>query len=134
MPFGRSNYSVRRRRRIIAIGDLNSRINLLVRALKSRFATGDDDESGFTTFASPWAMVETESGVQTFDSIAQGPKATHYFYIRYRSDITAQTYVDYKGDLYDIMYCENLDGRKEFMCLQCKLTGPDDPTIQSATG
>jgi SPP1 family predicted phage head-tail adaptor len=130
----RPNYSARRNRRIVAIGDLNVKINLQTRVLRSRFATGDDDESGFATFASPWAMVETFDGVQTFDTLGQGIKASHQFTIRYRSDITAQTYVDYKGQLYDISYVENLDERKEFINLLCKLTGPDDPNIQAATG
>ena len=59
----RNNAPKRRNRRLIAIGDLNVRINLQKRALNTKFQTGNVDDASFTNIAPPvWALIETTRG------------------------------------------------------------------------
>lgn len=125
----------RRRRRIVAIGDMNEKITLQTRTLNTRFqSSSHEDDVSFTDVQTVWALVETTRGVQEFDGVELRAAYTHRFYIRYTPDIDQMYWVEYNSKRYDIVDVENLDERKEFLMLKCRLTGTNEATNEAAWG
>ena len=121
-------------RRIITIGDLNQRIKLQTRKLLTQFESGLEDIQAYVTIASPWACVETRRGSDTFDNIELGDTYTHVFHIRYRDNLPATIWIEYKNQRYDIVDVENLDERNEFLKICAKLSGDSDPDYEASMG
>lgn len=114
----------------ICIGNLKHSITLLVRSI-----TAPDDfdyDMNFTTLANVWAGIETkQKGVEIFNdvNISIGV-ATHFFYIRYRDDVTAQNFIEYNSKKFRILEVTNIDETNDYMLLSCAERG--DSTTQAA--
>jgi SPP1 family predicted phage head-tail adaptor len=119
-----TNIPKRRRRRVVALGDLNEKISIQTRNQQSQFeSTTGAAQEVFTTVATPWALVETYRGQNFFDSIEQGLNPTHVFYIRNRPMTDEEAWLLYRDSRFDILDVENLDERSEFLKLTCRATG-----------
>lgn len=125
---------MRRKRRIISIGDLNQLIKIQERSLNTQFQTGVKDQITFTTIAEPWAMVETTKGSIFFGGVGLDREYSHKFYIRYRCNIDQTKFIEYKKKRYDILDVENLDERDEFLLLRCFPTGTNNSPNKAAEG
>lgn len=133
---GRQNTNVpkRRRRRLVALGDLNEKIDIQTRTLRSQFESGDNTaDEVFVTVASPWSCIETIRGQNFFDNIEQGLNPTHAFYIRFRPLTSQEFWIWYRGVRYDILDVENMDERSEFLKLSCRATGTQYIISQGTT-
>lgn len=132
MSWRGTNIPKRRRRRIIAIGDLNSKIKLQTRTINTQFQSGSDDDADFVTVAEPWALIETVRGSSYLSGVEVERRWTHNIYLRYRSDVDQTFWVEYKGRRFNIDDVESLDERDEFLLLRCIETGLTDKS--GATG
>lgn len=108
--------------RKVCSGDMRDKITIQVRAIKPP-VDGVDFSEVFNQDKTLWSMLETKSGVEIFDGTNLKGVATHYFYIRYICNFTAEKWLKFKEEYYDILDVQNLDGRNEFLLLRCALRG-----------
>jgi head-tail adaptor len=54
---------------------------------------------------------------------------THVFGIRWFDGLTADYWVEYKSENYDILDVENIDERGEFALLYCNVRGDKDEPV-----
>lgn len=121
--------TVRRRpHRQLTIGDMRHRIELHDRELTAPGEGEVDFDHDFAPFAKPWASVRTVTGKTHFDGVATETPITHAFAMRKRSAgrATAETWVIWKGQRYDVLDVENLDERGEFVELMTASKGSVD--------
>ena len=109
--------------RKICPGDMNARITIQSRAITAPSASGSDLIETFATTNTVWAAIKTVQGVEIFDGSNVVAIATHYFYIRYISGLTAESWIQYNSKYYDIIDIQNLEERDEFMLLRCSERG-----------
>ncbi len=112
---------IKAQNRKICAGDLRNRITL-----QGRFIippTEDDFTERFTDTANVFAMVKTLIGTVVFDGVDTDVAATHDFFIRYRSDVTAETWIEWNDIRYNILRVEDFDGRRTFLRLRCTESG-----------
>jgi len=120
--------AIKRKRRNVCIGDLDSLVTLENRSIQApEFDTVDFDES-FTDLASDqWALIETVRGKTFFDGASTEVDVTHWLYINFDSTVTAETWVKLEdGRRLDILRVENLDERSDFMLLHCTDKGTSE--------
>lgn len=112
---------VKRKRRNVCIGDLDSLVTLENRAIQApEFDTVDFDESFTAPNPSVWALIETVRGKTFFDGVSTEEDVTHWIYINFDSTVTAETWVKLDdGRRLDVLRVENLDERSDFMLLHC---------------
>ena len=113
---------IRLKKRRYCSGDLTKRIELQDRDWVPR-NTGQTGEEEFTTDGKVWAGVTTLIGTTVFDGV-NDKIASHDFIIRHRTGITAETWILWLSDRYDILRVEDVDGLHEFMRLRCNFRGP----------
>jgi len=114
---------VQRKNRAVCIGDMRDKIILQSRSITAPSANGSDMTESFVTTKTVWSLVETRQGIEIFDGTNLIGVATHYFYIRYVSGLTAETWIQFKSKYYDILDVQNLEERNEFMLLRCSERG-----------
>lgn len=111
----------------VCIGSRSSRITIYDRDITpSSTGTGFSEELSGAIY--PWAMVKTISGKDIFDGVNVLGTATHEFYIRYNSSVTAANWIEYNSEYYDILSTENLNGKGEFLKLFCNIKGNKNKT------
>ena len=114
--------TIRKRKRTVCSGDMRDPITLHVRDLTSPlFNTVDFNEDFQPLPVNPQilSMVETVSGKNYFDGVGIETPITHHIYIRFREDVTAQTWVELNTRRLDILDTEDLEERHEFLKLVC---------------
>lgn len=113
-------------KRSVCSSSFKDRIKLLTRTLQGQsFGSGPAAQESFVLLGEVWAAIETTAGNRFFDGVSLQTAYTHKVYVRYRSDVTQENFVeDADGNYYDIIEVENLDNRKEVLLLRCKLRGP----------
>ena len=116
----------RRKSRSPQIGDMRERIILQRRSLRAPVFNKSDPTHNYENIDTVWAKVETTEGKQLFNGVDPENVTTHEFCIRYRSDVTTETRVEYDGERYKIESVEDLDKRKRFTLLRCNLLGNED--------
>ena len=104
---------------------MNELIELNTRSLTVPEINSVDFGETFVITNSVYAMIETKIGASVFDQSNIERIVTHFFYIRYDANVTAETWINFRSDLYDIVDVEDLDARQEFMLLRCVLRGLD---------
>jgi len=114
---------IRIKRRSICIGDLKYLIELNNRAIQAPELGSVDYDETFTPTETVRAAIETKSGETIFDQSNTEHSVTHRFYIRFLSGVTAETWIKFDSDLYDILTVENLDGQNRFLLLRCTIRG-----------
>lgn len=123
--------NIRGKRRAICIGDLDRLITL-----KNRAITPPTDGVDYTELFSDkpvensplspgdvWSMIETVNGATVFDATNTERVYSHKFYIRWIPEVTAETWILFDGELYDIISVEDLDQRKEWLLLRATIRG-----------
>lgn len=119
---------IRRKKRRVCVGDLNERITINDRD----FEPQGDAPTGEIVFTNPrvvWAMVATLIGTTTFDQVNGEQAASHDFFIRFTDGITAENWIFFRDNSYDILRVEALDGRREFMRLRCNERGSTSAAV-----
>lgn len=116
--------------RKLCIGDLRERITLETRIITEP-GTVDFGE-GFSDVAVIPAAVKTLIGVEIFDESNEVVTASHDFFIRFRTDVTAEKWVKWRNDRYDILLVEEFEGRQEWLRLRCTLRGTDTRQVNVA--
>ena len=115
-----------RKLRKSSVGDLRECISLEQRAIAAPSFDSASFTQDYEVIAEVWAKVETRSGQRTFDNVVIEDGITHIFTIRHRDDVTSETRVRYKGDLYRIRKTENLEERDEYIVLRCEEDGGEE--------
>jgi SPP1 family predicted phage head-tail adaptor len=110
---------IKRPKRILCIGDLDSLIKLHTRAISAPAYGNVDFDEGFNDPPDTWAMVTTVKGKTFFDGAETETPITHEIGIRFDSTVTAETWITLNNERLDILNVEDLDGRQEWMWLQC---------------
>jgi len=119
---------LRRRKREYELGDFDQRIKLHVRSI----TPGIYSDSGFTeTYndgVETWARIRTLdlTGKKYFDDVNVETEPTHEFVIRYRSWVTAEYVVGWRGDYYNIKRIRDPEERNDYSEILCRLVGDDD--------
>lgn len=122
--------NVRIRNRHVCIGDLRKRIKVFTRSITPPpFGVTDFDED-FEPDATVWAAVNTINGKTFFDGVSIVDVAlTHEVFIRYRSDVDSDTWLELDNRRLKIVSFEIMDESKEWLRLLCAERG--DNTIQA---
>lgn len=110
-------------KRQICIGDLKDRIEIFLRSQVSKNDGKIKSVMDFSSVATVWAKVTTTRGSQLFDGVELADPFTHEIEIRFRADIDAEKWIDFKGNRYDIVDVQDYDERNEFLLLLCKKKG-----------
>ncbi len=116
--------------RKLCAGDLRERITLETRSITEP-GTIDFGE-GFTNPTIIPAAVKTLVGVEIFDESNEVVTASHDFFIRFRAGVTAELWVKYRNERYDILLVEEFEGRQEWLRLRCTLRGADTRQVNVA--
>ena len=120
-----SRTKVKVKSRKVCIGDLNKKVTVHTRDIKSPGHGEVDYDETYTPLSTPWAGVETTAGSILFNGVNGDVAQTHKIFLRYDSRVSAQHWVELKnGDRLDILDVENLDEANEFLCLRCSKMGP----------
>jgi SPP1 family predicted phage head-tail adaptor len=120
---------IRRSKRQVCVGDLDTEVILQDRAIKGITTSNVNFDETFADAATVWAMIETVAGATVFDSTNTEVALTHRIYIRFDATVTAETWVEIDNDKYDIVTVEDLDRRSEFMRLNCVIRGPETSKV-----
>lgn len=105
--------------RRICIGNLNSRIKIQTRALTATNTGSIESIETFTDLVEVWAAIETTRGSQLWNGVEISNPFTHKIYIRYRSDIDFNEWIEFESEKYDIVDVENLEQKNEWLLLMC---------------
>ena len=123
---------IKGRKRQICIGDLDQIITLQNRSLTAP-AFGVDATETFTD-ANPdlFTMVKTVTGESVFDGTETERTVTHRFYVEFLTGITAETWILFDGNRYDILDVEDLDERHEWLLLRATKLGTTANQVNEA--
>lgn len=102
----------------IAIGEMRERVTLQSPQRTPDGAGGADIT--WTSGASVWAKVEERHGQERLAGERLAAEATFALTIRYRSGITTEMRVLWKGRELNIASLRDPDGRKRFLELDCE--------------
>ena len=121
---------VKFKHRRICIGDLNRVVSLMTRTLDAPQSSVDFGHT-FTDLTT-WAALATVKGKDVFAGTNMSTLISHIFYVRYRSDVTAEWWIKYKSKNYDIVDTENLEERNEFLAIFCNVRGASDQPVNES--
>lgn len=117
---------IKGKRRQLCSGDLDREIMLQNRSITAPSALGDADYGeDFEDDGVEPCMIITVKPREVFDETNTliGTVDTE-FYIRYRDDVTSQSWIDFENVRYNIISTEDLDLRHEWLKLNAELRGP----------
>lgn len=125
---------VRRRLKQYATGDLDARIKLVKRELKSPTFQSSKPRIQYTLIKEVWASVKTLTlgeivfnevkikGKSNNNSTAAGAPS-HLFVIRFRENVTSETRIEWRNNYYEIIKTINPEERNEYLELYSILAG-----------
>ena len=115
----------------VCAGSMDRRITISDRTLD---APTDDIDYGhsFDNSKTVWAGLKTKQGRQSFYTTNTEETVTHVFYVRWFNTITANKWVSYQSETYNIVEVENIDERSEFAALYCNVRGSDSEAVNLA--
>lgn len=116
----------------ICAGDMNKRIDIYDRNIVPPQDGSVDYGEKFDGKRTVWAMIETVDGDQMFDGTNMITTKTHKFYIRWKSNLSIQNWVDYQGQRYQIQLIENQNERNRFYILHCNIRGDNSLPVNQA--
>ncbi len=118
---------VKIKRRKVCIRDLKHRITLHTRDIDSPDFGEVDYQQNYTPLARVSAAITTINGKTFFDGVSQDQALTHAIYIRHRSGISSEIWVELKDQRrLKVLDTEFLDERNEFILLLCTERGPKE--------
>lgn len=106
----------------VCIGDMNRRITLHIRSITG-LSDGVDFDETLSDSTVVWAALQTIKGEDIFDGTNVIGTATHNFFVRAISTLTAETWLEYNGEYYDVLDIQNYEERNLFMVLRCSVRG-----------
>jgi SPP1 family predicted phage head-tail adaptor len=89
--------------------NLNSRITFL-KTITIEDELGQEIDQEDVEYAACWADIKTMLGKEYFAAAAAQAERTYRFIIRYRSDITSDMKIKFKGRIFDITHPPINDG------------------------
>lgn len=126
--------TIKGKRHQLCAGDLNGLLTLQNREIVPPLDIDDTDyKEDFVDDGDEMCMVETINGKEVFDDSNQliGVIDTR-FYIHFRDDITAETWVLFEGERYNILNVMDLDLRHDWLRLSCDSRGSDTVAVNQA--
>ncbi len=122
---------IRRPRRVLCVGDLDTRVILHNRLLQEPDFGEVDFKEDFKALQEVWAKIKTTSGKAFFSGAHVDVSVTHEISIRYRADVSSETWIELlDGRLLDVVAVENLEERDEWLVMPCTERG--DKSLGSA--
>lgn len=114
-----------RKSKRVCIGSLNKKIDIELRQITPPIGGNVDFGESFTLVKTVWAMVETIGHREFFDNTNTMRVKTHHFYIRYipNVEITAENWVKYNSEYYDILGVQDLNEEHRFYLLEATVRG-----------
>lgn len=130
---------IRSQRRKVCIGDLDRIVTLQNRAIQTPTTSEDYTElftaepvsSGGMGDGNVWAMIQSLAGATVFDTTNTERVVTHKITMRYQDGITAESWVLFESNRYDVVTVENLDNRSEFIVLRCVFRGVSTSSVNA---
>lgn len=122
---------IRPKKRRLCTGDLDRRIDIYSRTLNAPSFDVDFDHT-FNNKKTVWSALESVNGRDTFYLTNLDQKVSHIFYVRWYAGLTAESWINFKSELYDIIQVENLDERDEWYSIYCNVRGDEDAGVNSA--
>jgi phage head-tail adaptor, putative, SPP1 family len=115
----------------MTIGSMRQRVNIQTLAANPvQEASGLRDL--YTTIATVWASVEPVSGNTEFASKQIGEEVTHRVVIRYRSDVTAENWISWRGRRFRIRKVRDLEERRRYQILDCEEASKENAYVEEA--
>ena len=114
---------IKKKKRQVCVGDMRDEITIQSRSITPPAADGVDFGETFSGDQVVWATINTVSGETVFDGTNTERDVTHRIYIRFLSGVTAEAWVLFNSERYDILTVEDLDKRGTFMLLRCTNRG-----------
>lgn len=114
---------IRRKHRQICIGDLDELITLQDRNITPPLSGVDATEDFTDANPNVWAMLETVTGQTMFDDTGTERDVTHKFIVRFIEGITAETWITFNNERFDILDTNDLEERHEFILLRASNRG-----------
>lgn len=104
----------------VTINDLNQRISFAEeRYLEDEYGTPIGRE--YVVFANAWAHVANLHGDEYYTALGLSLQKELKFTIRYRDDISEETAIEFRGNIYNITFIDNIRYRNRFMELRASL-------------
>ena len=126
---------LRRTKTQVCTGSLDKLIEIYQRDLTpptNSLTVDPDYTETFTLLYTIWSMIETPKGKVIFDDVGEDIIITHYFYIRHVDNITAQNWIVYNGNRYDIKNVTDLEENRLYLRLECAIRGSVDKDASEA--
>lgn len=114
---------LKRKHRKVCVGDLDNTITLQDRAITAPLSGFDANEAFTTNTADAWAKIETSRGETVFDGSNTEVDVTHIFTIRWLTGVTAETWILFDGERFDILDTQDLEERNEWLIMKCTNKG-----------
>jgi head-tail adaptor len=111
---------------------MRKRIKINVRTLTPPSGDSVDFDEVLTDTKEVWAQVDTNKGVEVFSGTNLLGVATHLFYIRALIGQTAEDWVEFKSEYYDILDVQNYQEDDRFQVLRCNLRGTTSDPVNLA--
>lgn len=106
----------------VCIGDMRLRITLHTRSIVG-LSDGVDFDETLSDATEVWAALQTIKGEDIFDGTNVVGTVTHNFFIRAIDALTAETWLEYNSEYYDVLDIQNYEERGLFMVLRCSVRG-----------
>ena len=115
----------------VCIGDFDKKIKILTTSITPNNSPNSLSSVGFTTIATIWAMIKTNTIRQFIDGVNIENGLNTDFYIRYNSSIplNKQLWVEYDNNLYKITNTDNID--KDDKIIRLRSIEKGDKTINA---
>lgn len=114
---------IKSKHRKICMGDLNNLIKLQSRNIVAPVFDDVDFDEDFQDTSEVWAKIETQTGKSIFDGVNKDVSITHKMTIRFDDSVTTETWIEFDGRKFDIMFTENFEERDEWLLLFCNERG-----------
>lgn len=112
------------------IGDLRDLVQ--IHTVTTRPRRGAGAEKVFTPLAKRPMKVETLGQTRHgFNDVNIDEVPTHKITARYRADLTAEKFLEFRGSYFEILDIEDLEERRQELVMKCRVTGS---TSKKASG
>lgn len=116
----------------VCIGSMNTQIKIFDRTLTAPATDDTNFDEVLSNEIEVWAAVKTSSGIEVFDGTNLIGIATHFFYIRFITGLTSESWIEYKSSYYRILDIQNYQEADEFMILRCVIRGATTEAVNLA--
>ncbi len=110
----------------VCTGSLNKVIQIYERLLEApinSLSINPDYTETFVLLHEVWAMIKTPKGKVIFDDIGTEKRITNVFYTRHLPDITAQNWIIFDGQRYDIERVTDFEENKLYLQIDTIVRG-----------